>query len=139
MDVIFRGARRNEMEKNSKPLMGFGIAFVALIGSVIGITWLLKTQELSMTVRILLALVPPVVWIFCMIFFLRMLRNLDEFQQRIHLEALAIAFPSLFVAIILCEYLRKAGLFAYFMPDHVLIMMMALLGIGYFVAWRRYQ
>lgn len=125
--------------KNSRPWVGFVIALVTLIAAVIVITWLLKAQELSMPVRILLALVPPIVWVFCMIFILRMVRGLDEFQQRIHLEALAIAFPSLFVAIIVCEYLRKAGLFAHLKPDHVLVMMMAVLGIGYFVAWRRYQ
>jgi hypothetical protein len=123
----------------SRPWIWLGITIGALIASVIGITWLLKAQDLSMPVRILLALVPPIIWVFCMIFVLRMVRLLDEFQQRIHLEALAIAFPSLFVAIMLCEYLRKAGLFTHLKPDHVMVMMMALLGIGYFVAWRRYQ
>jgi uncharacterized membrane-anchored protein len=125
--------------RNSRPWVGFGIAFVTLMASVIGITLLLETQELGMTVRVLLALVPPIVWVFCMIFILQMLRSQDEFQQRIHLEALAVAFPSLLVAIVLCEYLRKAGLYTSFKPDHVMVMMMALLGIGYFVAWRRYR
>jgi hypothetical protein len=127
------------VNKNSRPWVGFGITVVTLMASVIGITLLLETQDLSMTVRVLLALVPPIVWVFCMIFILRMLRSQDEFQQRIHLEALAVAFPSLLVTIILCEYLRKAGLFTHLKPDHVLVMMMALLGIGYFVAWRRYR
>lgn len=125
-------------DKNSRPWILL-IAVVALIASVIGITWLLKTQDLTMPVRVLLALVPPIIYVFCLIFLLRLLRSQDEFQQRIHLEALAVAFPSLLVAIILCEYLRKAGLFTHLKSDHVLVMMMSLLGIGYFVAWRRYR
>lgn len=125
--------------KNSKPWVGFGIAVVTLMASVVVITWVLKAQDLSMSIRVLLALVPPSIWVVCMIFVLRMVRSLDEFQQRIHLEALAIAFPSLFVTMMVCEYLRKAGLFEHLKPDHVLIMMIGLLGIGYFVAWRRYQ
>src|SRR5262245_38657103 len=115
------------------------ITVALLIASVVVITWLLQTQDFSSPVRISLALVPPVIWIFCITFLRRLIRSLDELQQRIHLEALAIAFGTVFVAIFAFEYLRKAGLTSYLKPDHVMMIMMASLGIGYLVSWRRYQ
>ncbi len=119
-------------------VLGFWLALMILIASIIGVTWLLRTQDFSPPVRIALALTPPVIWAFCLIFLLRSIRLLDELQQRIHLEALAIAFPSVAVAIFACEYLRKAGFIPYLMPDHVLMIMMGVLLIGYLIAWRRY-
>jgi hypothetical protein len=126
-------------ERNSGLLMGFMGSMAALIASVVGITWLLEAQELSMPVRIGLSLVPPIIYVFSLVFLLRLLRGVDEFLQRIHLEALAIAFTALAVAILTCEYLRKAGVISHLKPDHVLMMMMVVLLIGYLVAWRRYQ
>ncbi|MCI0391016.1 MAG: hypothetical protein MOB07_19905 [Acidobacteria bacterium] len=122
-----------------RPVLNFGIGIGLLITSVIVITWLLKTRHLSAPVRVVLALIPPIIWAFTIIFLLRLVRLLDELQRRIHLEALAIAFPSTGVEIITCEYLRKAGFIAYLMPDHVLMILMALWIIGYLIARRRYQ
>lgn len=126
-------------ERNSGPLIGFLASMAALFVSIIGITWLLETQELTPPVRIGLSLVPPIIYVFVLVFLLRLLRSLDEFLQRIHLEALAIAFTALAVAILTCEYLRKAGVISNLKPDYVLVMMMAVLLIGYLIAWRRYQ
>ena len=126
-------------EKIPGDLIAFLASMAALIASVIGITLILETQELSMSARVGVALVPPVIYVFSLIFLLRLLRSLDEFLQRIHLEALAIAFTGLAVAIITCEYLRKAGVISNLKPDYVLMMMMGLLLVGYFVAWRRYR
>lgn len=126
-------------ERDSGPLIGFIISMAALIASIAGITWVLETQELAMPVRIGLSLVPPIIYVFGLVFLLRLLRRLDEFLQRIHLEALAIAFTALAVGILTCEYLRKAGVISNLKPDYVLVMMMAVLVIGYLIAWRRYQ
>jgi uncharacterized protein YacL len=124
---------------SSRPLVGFSVALGILLASVICVSWLLETRELSLPVRIAVALVPPAVWVFCLIFLLRLISSLDEFIKRVHLEALAIAFTGVAVAIMVCEYMRKAGLISHLKPDHVLVIMMVLLLVGYFVAWRRYQ
>ena len=126
-------------EKVPGDLIGFAVSVAALILSVIGITWFLETRELERSSRLALAMVPPVIYVFNLIFLLRLLRSVDEFLQRIHLEALAVAFTALAVAIITCEYLRKAGVISLLKPDHVLMMMMVGLLIGYLIAWRRYQ
>jgi hypothetical protein len=126
-------------EKVPGDLIGFAVSVAALISSVIGITWFLETRELERSSRLALALVPPVIYVFNLIFLLRLLRSVDEFLQRIHLEALAIAFTALAVAIVTCEYLRKAGVISLLKPDHVLMMMMVGLLVGYLIAWRRYQ
>jgi hypothetical protein len=77
--------------------------------------------------------------VFCLWSYLLLIRQTDELQRRIHFEALAIAFPSSAVAILACEYFRKAGIMSQFKPDYALMIMLALWAIGFFVAWRRYQ
>lgn len=127
------------MKKTFHPLLIFCIAMAILLASVFIITWLLETQQLSAPVRLALALVPVSAWTICLVLELRFLRQLDELQRRILLETLAIAFPSLAVAIIGCEYLRKAGFISSLKPDHVLIMMVILFLVGYVIARRRYR
>jgi len=122
-----------------KSPIGFFATLTLLIISVIVVSWLFSTYDMSISLRLALALVPAVIWTFCLIFMLRLVRQLDELQRRIHLEALAMPFSSLAVALLSCEYLRKAGFISSLKPDHVLIMMMTLLAGSYLIAWRRYQ
>ena len=111
----------------------------ALIGSVVLVSWLLETREMSGAVRLGLALVPVAAHVFCLVFCLKLMREVDELQRRIHLEALVIAFLSSLVTVFACEYLRKAGFISQFKPDYILMAMLVYWGIGFFVAWRRYQ
>jgi hypothetical protein len=114
-------------------------AVIALILSVIVVSWLLKTQELAPALRLALALAPVAAWVFALLAYSRLIQRLDELQRRIHLEALAFAFSGLAVAMIACEYLRKAGFISALKPDYVLMLMMVLWPLGYVIAWRRYQ
>ena len=115
------------------------VGVAALLASVIGISWMLEVWELGAGTRLALALVPVAAYVYTLVGFLRLLRETDEMQQRIHLEALAIAFPSSAVAIFACEYLRKAGFITALKPDWALMIMLLLWGLGLFIAWRRYQ
>lgn len=126
-------------ESNSRLVLNCALAVAALLLSVIFISWLLETHELAAPVRLGLALIPVAAYAFCLISYLRLVRLADELQRRIHLEALAIAFPSSAVAILGFEYLRKAGFIAEFKPDYALMTMLALWALGFFIAWRRYQ
>lgn len=115
------------------------VAAMALILSTIVVTWLLKTQEMGPALRLALVLAQVTVWGFALLSYFRLIQLLDELQRRVHLEALAIAFSGLAVAILACEYLRKAGFISFLKPDHVLMMMLILWPLGFVIAWRRYQ
>lgn len=126
-------------KQDSRLVLNCALAVAVLLGSVIFISWLLKTQSLGAPVRFALALIPVAAYVVCLVSYLRLIRLADELQRRIHLEALAIAFPSSAVAVFACEYLRKAGFISEFKPDYALMIMLALWALGFFIAWRRYQ
>jgi hypothetical protein len=125
--------------KSGNPIKTVLVAVITLILSVIVVTWLLKTQELSPALRLALVALPVIAWVFTLISYSRLIQHLDELQRRVHLEALAFAFSGLAVAIIACEYLRKAGFISTLKPDYVLMMMMILWLLGFGIARRRYQ
>jgi hypothetical protein len=106
---------------------------------VIVVSWLLKTQELGSALRLALVFIPVTAWIFALLAYYRLFRQLDELQRCVHLEALAFAFTGLALAIVACEYLRKAGFISLLKPDYVLLMMLILWPLGFALAWRRYQ
>jgi hypothetical protein len=139
------GRRKNPFREaamsktNSRLVLNCALAVAAGLVSVIFISWLLETQTLAAPVRLGLALIPVAAYVFCLVSYLRLIRLADELQRRIHLEALAIAFPSSAVAILAFEYLRKAGFITVFKPDYALMTMLALWALGFFIAWRRYQ
>jgi hypothetical protein len=126
-------------EKSVNPARTVLVAVIALILSVIVVSWMLKSLELGPALRLVLVLAPVTAWIFALIAYFRLIQRLDELQKRIHLEALAFAFSGLAVAMIACEYLRKAGFISTLKPDYVLMIMMVLWLIGFVIAWRRYQ
>jgi surface polysaccharide O-acyltransferase-like enzyme len=115
------------------------VAVIALICSFIVVSWLLETKEHGPALRLALALAAVAAWIFALIAYYRLIRQLDELARRIHLEALAFAFSGMAVAMIACEYLRKAGFISALKPDYVLMMMMILWALGFVIAWRRYR
>lgn len=126
-------------KQETKPHLSLAVAIAALILSIIFISWLLKKQEFSVPIRLGMALVPVAIYVYCLVGYLRLIRLADELQRRIHLEALAIAFPSTVVAVFASEYLRKAGFIDQLKPDYVLMSMLTLWALGFFIAWRRYQ
>jgi hypothetical protein len=123
----------------SKPVSQMAVAVTLGVASVIFISWLLEKRELGAAARLGLALIPVAAYVFCLVSYLRLIRLADELQRRIHLEALAIAFPSSAVAVFACEYLRKAGFITEFKPDYVLMIMLGLWALGFLIARRRYQ
>lgn len=115
------------------------ISGLALVGSVITVSILLRWTEIGDLPRLLIALVPVAAYIVFLINFLRLIRTTDEMQRRIHLEALAIAFPSSAVVIFAFEYLRKAGFVTEFKPDYALVPMIVFWAVGFLIARKRYQ
>jgi hypothetical protein len=72
-------------------------------------SWLLKGFELSVPLRLLVALLPIPPFLILMLTYIQWIRQLDELQQRIHLEALAITFPTVIIIGLTLQYLETAG------------------------------
>ena len=80
---------------------------IAAFATYFGARLLLKQPDAPFPVAIALAPVP-----FFVLFILaavRMSRGLDELEQRIHLEALAFAFPAVLVVLLTLGLLQVAG------------------------------
>jgi hypothetical protein len=82
---------------------------VPTFAAIIGASWMLKNIELDPAPRLAVALAPVVLWGLLVVIMVAAVRHLDEMQQRIQLEALAITFPTAMMLGMLVEYLQKAG------------------------------
>ena len=74
-------------------LMVFFLVLLA-VGIDSGAYWALGRIELGNTARIAVALAPLPADIAAIILILRRIRRLDEFQKRVHFEAVSVAFLS---------------------------------------------
>jgi hypothetical protein len=126
----FNYGENSDDKTSPKTCVPYGNGSSRRSGKRIFISWLLKRQELSAPVRLGLALIPVAAYAFCLISYLLLIQMGDKLQRRIRLEALGIAFPTSAVAVLACEYLRKAGFIAQFKPDYVLMLMLALWALG---------
>ncbi|MGE3468052.1 MAG: hypothetical protein AB7J13_14115 [Pyrinomonadaceae bacterium] len=127
----------SDLESNPRSFLIMG--GLALVTSIAVVSVLFRWWDLGVIARLILALIPVAAYIIFLIGYLRLIRMTDELQRKIHLEALAIAFPSSAVVIFSFEYLRKAGFITEFKPDYALIVMVIFWGIGFLIAWKRYQ
>ena len=72
---------------------------VAIISGIIWVLvyllarWLLDNQQLGEGLRVVVALMPIVPFSFFLILVLSGIRQMDELHRKVHLEALAIAYP----------------------------------------------
>ena len=85
-----------------------GLGAVLLIVLYFGARMLLELPNLPTALRIAIALVPlpPFLWV--LLAFIRDVRQADELEQRIQLEALAVAFPLTLVLIVTLALLQIA-------------------------------
>jgi hypothetical protein len=86
---------------------GFVAGAAALASS-----WVLGQAELSSVLRFLVAALPAPVFLWFIITELRWIRTLDEFQRRVMVEALAIAFPGAILLAVTVDALQKGGFVA---------------------------
>ena len=112
-------------------------------GALIGSSALLEYLHPNGALRLAVALAPLPAYVFFILAEVRWIRTLDELHQRVHLEALAIAFPATLVGVVTTWLLQRAGYF----PDWRLrdaalfysVLMIALWIIGVVLAYRRYR
>jgi len=101
--------------------------------------WALGHMELPATARIVVALLPLPGNIVLIAMVLRGIRKLDEFQKRIHFEAVTLAFLSTGVAVFVFGFLQKAHAVGPLNMGLVWAFMVIFYAIGYFIAVSHYK
>ena len=116
-------------------------SIVLFVGTWAVARGLLKQNDLSQTVRVILALLPiaPFAWMLWK--FISGITSLDELQKKIQLEALAIAYPVMMVFLMTLGLLDIAVGLSYenFGLKHLWYYMPIFYFLGVFIATRRYQ
>lgn len=120
--------------------LGYGSLVVWAI-CYIGALVLLREFQLQGWVRVAVALLPIVPFVLFLSMVLTQIRSLDELWRRIHLEALAIAFP---LAILLLMILGLMELATGLSPNdwsyrHVFVFLPMFYLIGLAISVRRYK
>ena len=129
-------ASRNPWGCYDVRFLALGVVVAAIIFAA---AWLGRGFPRGGTVRIALALVQAGAIAFLIVAMMRSLRRLDELQQKIHFEALAVSFAGTGALVTGYGFLVNAGL-----PDLdwgalVWPLMTILWVIGVMIARRRYQ
>jgi len=120
------------------------------MGIISTLTWILayfiareilENDQLSEGLRLVVALVPIIPFALFLMSVLAGIRELDELQRRVHLEALAIAFP---LTMLLLMSLGLVELVIPLSPDdwsyrHVWQFLPVFYFLGLAFTWRRYQ
>jgi hypothetical protein len=113
----------------------------ALLASAIDFlaSFLLRNPEPVSAARIAIALMPLPGDIALIFLALRAIRTLDEFQKRVHFEAITVAFLSTGVAVFVYGYLQKAQIVGFLNAGLVWAFMLLFYAIGYVIAASHYR
>jgi len=111
------------------------------IGSYLGAMLLLKYVALSPPLKVAVAIIPVVPFVFFIRRFILHLRNLDELHRRVHFEALAYAFPLAILLLMTLGLLERANIIAAenWSYEEVWLYLPLFYLIGLAISWRRYR
>src|SRR4051794_21810077 len=112
------------------------------IGGYLSALLLLKYTGLSaLPLRIAVALLPVIPFVFFVRRFITHLRNLDELHRRVHFEALAAAFPVVMLLLMTLGLLERGHLLfgENWSYRHVWYYLPLFYLIGIAISWRRYR
>jgi len=115
------------------------VTIAASLAIDLGASWALGNIELGRTARIAVALSPAPAKLAVIVLILQAIRRLDEFQKRVHFEAVTVAFLSTGVAVIVYGYLQKADAAGPLNISLVWTFMIFFYAIGYFIAKVHYK
>jgi hypothetical protein len=119
-------------------LVSAGLAFVAYFG----VRLILENTALAGPLRIVVAMLPVPFFVYFLLTEVRYMRNLDELQRRIQLEALAVAFPVVLLLLMTLGLLQVAGV-AVSQEDwsyrHIWFLALLSYAVGVKMAERRYR
>ena len=99
----------------------------------------LARSELEFAERLLAALLPLPLNIIVIVLVVTHIRRLDEFQRRVHFEAVVIGFITTGLAVLLYGYLQKAGIVGSVNVGLIWVPMTVFYCIGYLVAASHYK
>ena len=116
----------------------YGVAVLASLIDI-GAAWALARLSLSPAARIAVALTPLTGNIALLVLMLRWIRKLDEFQKRVHFEAVVFAFLTTGLAVFVYGYLQKAGAVGPLNVGFVWGFMLTFYAAGYAFAIRHYR
>jgi hypothetical protein len=105
----------------------------------IGASFLLRDPDLGRAARIAIALIPVPGNLALIALVLRGIRKLDDFQKRIHFEAVTVAFLSTGVAVFVYAYLQNANAVGPLNMELVWAFMLIFYAIGYLIARSHYK
>ena len=105
----------------------------------IGAFWALGRIELGHAARIAVALTPLPADVALIVLVLLRIRRLDDFQKRVHFEAVTVAFLSTGVAVFVYGYLQRAHAAGPLNAGLVWAFMLLFYVIGYFIAVSHYK
>jgi len=119
--------------------MLFWLLLIVASGIDIGAIWVLRHIELGGAARIAIALSPVPGNIALVALVVRQIRRLDEFKQRVHFEAVVIAFLMTGVSVFIYGFLETARA----VPRFDLLFIWAFMAIshvvGYAISYRHYR
>src|ERR1700678_1846848 len=122
------------MSNFNRRQMLFFLVVLVLTGIDFGAYWALGRFQLAAAARIAVALTPLPADIAAIILVLRRIRKLDEFQKRVHFEAVTVAFLSTGVAVFVFGYLQKADAVGALNMGLVCGFMLLFYAVGYCIA-----
>lgn len=128
----------NQNEIMKRYYKEFGISMGTYVVAVITSTMVLSNFEFPQIAQIIITLIPVIPTIFVVLAILRALRDSDELQQRIQLQA--VTFSAITTGLITFSYgfLENVG-FPPFPTIFVLPIMFFLWGISLGFLWKKYQ
>jgi hypothetical protein len=135
--------RTGPVEMPVKPARRAALATAVLSAAVYMVARaMLRKPDLWPPLRTTVAFLPLPFFLLFLYFEIRLIRRFDELDQRIQLEALAFAFPSIVVVLMTLGLLQTAG-FSLSPEDwsyrHVWLLAMVLYVLGVGLARKRYQ
>ena len=138
------------MNPTSHPQLNGGAGRRDSVFIVAGIVWVviywtalyfLKRPETSAPVKVAMVLLPAVPFSFFLFRFIGYLRSLDELHRRVHLEALALAFPIATLFLMTLGLVEKAGALSpkYWSYQDVWYYLPIFYLVAVAISWRRYR
>ena len=117
---------------------------------VAGIIWVagytvallfLKNPETPPAVKVAMVILPAIPFAFFLFRFIGYVRSLDELHRRVHLEALALAFPIATLFLMTLGLVEKAGALSakYWSYQDVWYYLPLFYLIAVAISWRRYR
>jgi hypothetical protein len=127
------------MQPSNGRLIVFFVVLLLAAVIDIGAFWVLGRIELGYAARLVVALSPLPADIALIALVLLRIRRLDEFQKRVHFEAVTVAFLSTGVAVFVYGYLQRAHAAGPLNAGLVWAFMLLFYAVGYFIAMSHYK